>query len=259
MKRERKNRALFTTIFIHSIFILAVLIPMLGFQSEDTEDSGIYQYVEIAFESGEMSPSSASTKPEVEKERNETITESEIEEKKVEEVQEIKINDNSIVSESEKEVLVEEGNTDDDAEESVADEVETDAEMEVSHEFGADGVVGEGEQGDAITGAALANMDFDGEGVFGRQIIYHANISKLAEQEGRVVVNLCINRAGRVTHVAFNRDASTILESSYVSRVMEVATKYRFEEDYEAPMTQCGKLTFIFVMRHASRISKISL
>ena len=105
---------------------------------------------------------------------------------------------------------------------------------------------GEGETGEEITGFALANMDFEGEGIFGRQVVYHANISKLAEKEGRVVVNLCISRIGLVTHVAFNREASTLTESAYVKEVMRVAAKYRFEKDYTAPELQCGKLSFIF-------------
>ena len=89
-------------------------------------------------------------------------------------------------------------------------------------------------------------MDFEGEGVFGRKIIYFANISKLAEKEGRVVVNLCIDRTGSVTHIAFNRNESTLSDASYLRKVMKVATKYRFEADYTAPKSQCGKLTFIF-------------
>lgn len=234
---------------LHGVLLLLVLLPMVGMmQSNELEQQG-YRIIEIAFENGDMSPASASTKPGEKElatpvEVKETIDDVSLEPAK-EETTVLKNVEISDIQESE--VNMEEGNQED----LPVAEVEKDANEEVviiQQEEGGDELAdeGEGDIGESITGEALANMEFEGEGVFGRQIVYHANISKLAEKEGRVVVNLCINRAGDVTHVAFNREASTLTDSEYVRQVMSVAGKYRFEADYTAPRTQCGKLTFIF-------------
>ena len=105
---------------------------------------------------------------------------------------------------------------------------------------------GEGDAGKEITGKELGEMDFDGEGIFGRKVIYRADVKKITEREGTVVVNLCVDRMGLVTHVAWNKESSTITDPEYIRRAMDVASDYLFEKDYSAPATQCGKLTFIF-------------
>jgi hypothetical protein len=89
-------------------------------------------------------------------------------------------------------------------------------------------------------------MNFDGDGIFGRRVIYRADVKKITEREGTVVINLCVDRRGLVTHAAFNKDNSSIHDSEYVRRAMDVASDYLFEKDFSAPATQCGKLTFIF-------------
>ena len=109
--------------------------------------------------------------------------------------------------------------------------------------------IGNGDDGDAPDGQSLGEMEFDGDGIFGRKVIYRADVAQIAEKSGRVVVNLCINNAGTVSHAAFNRKASTIMESNYVKKAMDVASNYLFEQDYSAPPVQCGQLSFIFQLQ----------
>jgi hypothetical protein len=251
MKKVKIERAWITSFIVHALLLMLAIFPLIGLLKTDASQIAVqHQVIVITFENGVMSPSSSSTgakeikaeklvdkplvnrvKPDLEEAEKSTPVRNE----------EIGFVDqsNGFMDQGENENFA-----------SIAEPVR--GEMsdinigDVSDSGGGSKTAGEGQTGEEITGMALANMDFEGEGVFGRQIVYHANISKLAEQAGRVVVNLCINRIGVVTHVAFNREASTLTESNYVKEVMRVAAKYRFEQDYNAPKVQCGKLTFIF-------------
>lgn len=250
MKAKKKNRAGMISFMIHLMLLVLALYPFTRMAEVDHTETAYIPMIEIAFENGDMSPGKASTKPEL-KAKTEITTEqaekSPVNEEVV--VLDKKVKEqNEWVEEEPSDFLNSEKGVEDDfnQEEEKESQKEEDVFSEMDMEGNSESDVGEGEVGEEITGVALANMDFEGEGVFGRKIIYHAEIAKLAEKEGRVVVNLCINKAGRVTHVAFNRDESTISASDYVRDVMLVAGKYRFEEDYDAPSTQCGRLTFIF-------------
>ncbi len=88
--------------------------------------------------------------------------------------------------------------------------------------------------------------DFPGDGLFNRKVIYRADVKKVTSEEGKIVIDLCVNRDGRVVYSKFNKGASSIKTMSVIRKAMDIAQKYRFEKDYTAPDKQCGKLTFIF-------------
>jgi len=88
--------------------------------------------------------------------------------------------------------------------------------------------------------------DFPGDGLFNRKVIYRADVKKVTKEEGKIVIDLCVNRDGRVVYSKFNKGASTIKTMSVIRKAMDIAQQYRFEKDYTAPDKQCGKLTFIF-------------
>jgi len=88
--------------------------------------------------------------------------------------------------------------------------------------------------------------DFPGDGLFNRKVIYRADVKKVTSEEGKIVIDLCVNRDGRVVYSKFNKAASSIKTTSVIRKALDVAQQYRFEKDYTAPDKQCGKLTFIF-------------
>ena len=236
MKQRKDKKAMMLSFAIHLGVITAGIIPLVGMvQREERKENEAFAFIEIAFEDGHMSPSSSSVRPERSTEQQ--VSDVEKEERAESNAELAESSDSDVFMDEKEEVEIEEM----EEVQSMGEGKESEDSMDES-----ESEKGEGLAGNAISGESLAGMDFDGEGVFGRRIVYHANISKLAEKEGRVVVNLCINRSGRVTHIAFNREASSLTDSDYVSRVMQVASKYRFEADYSAPEYQCGKLTFIF-------------
>jgi hypothetical protein len=101
--------------------------------------------------------------------------------------------------------------------------------------------------GDDVTpGEGDDGMDFSGNGIFGRRVTYRANVKKLAQEEGKIVVNLCVNRVGRVVYAENNEDLSTIKTKSLIQKTINATKKYRFDKDYTANEKECGKLTFIF-------------
>ncbi len=88
--------------------------------------------------------------------------------------------------------------------------------------------------------------DFPGDGLFNRKVVYRADVKKLTEFEGRLVVNLCINQSGTVTFAEFNTEESTIKDKSLSKKAVDTVKRYRFAKDYSAPNKQCGKLSIVF-------------
>ena len=99
---------------------------------------------------------------------------------------------------------------------------------------------------DVTPGDGDDGMDFSGDGIFGRRVVYRANVKKLAQEQGKIVVNLCVNRIGRVVYAENNEELSTIKTPSIIKKTVDTSKKYRFDKDYTANEKECGKLTFIF-------------
>lgn len=111
----------------------------------------------------------------------------------------------------------------------------------------ADGDAADDGDGQSDTpGTGTQGRDFSGDGIFGRRVVYRANVKGLTKETGKMVVNLCVNRTGRVTYVALDEAATTIEDPELRANAERVTRKYRFEKDYTAPREQCGKLTFVF-------------
>jgi len=257
--KSEKNKGLRTSLFVHGVLVALALFPFLN--NVDWVEVNSIGEVEIQFVYEDISSGAASTKPkEAElpepKEVKEVVkkapvvppietapilTEDVNEDITVEEVPEIEVEEVVL----EKPVEKVEEPTHEVVEEVVEVENAKPA-VEVGDNEKNDSEAGEGDEGEKMTGKKLGKMDFDGEGVFGRKVIHRADVKKITEKEGKVVINLCINKEGFVTHVAFNRESSNIDDSEYVKRAMDVASDYLFEKDFSAPDTQCGKLTFIF-------------
>jgi len=97
-----------------------------------------------------------------------------------------------------------------------------------------DGVANEGDQG----------LDFSGDGIFNRKVIYRPDINKVIKEEGKIVINVCISREGRVVYAKYNSDRSTIETPDVVRKAISATTSYKYARDYTAPKKQCGRLTF---------------
>ena len=105
----------------------------------------------------------------------------------------------------------------------------------------------EGNQdGGAMAGDGGAGDGLEGNGIITRKIIYREDIKKVARVNGKVVLNICINRQGNVEYVAYDQVKTTITDKEIIKQATEIAARYKFEPKYSAPKKECGQLTFIF-------------
>ena len=134
------------------------------------------------------------------------------------------------------------------AEEVVASENEESHEDETTAaEAGQEATADEGNTlGNDVAGDDEGQNGLDGDGVITRQIIHRANISEAAYESGQIVVDVCINRAGRIITASNNAESTTIDDMEMVRDVLDIVTDYKFETDYSAALRECGRITFIF-------------
>jgi hypothetical protein len=105
----------------------------------------------------------------------------------------------------------------------------------------------EGHQdGGAMAGDGGGGDGLEGDGVITRKVIRRADISQAARVNGRVTLDICIDRAGKVTQVAYDPEKTTITDKDVIRQSSHLALGYRFEPRYTAPVRECGELTFIF-------------
>lgn len=99
---------------------------------------------------------------------------------------------------------------------------------------------------DVVDGKGQEVLQFPGDGIFNRKVIFRADVKKMTKENGKIVVNVCINKNGRVVHAEWSPEDSSIKDAKQGHEAVLYALKYKFARDYTAPNKQCGKLAFIF-------------
>ena len=121
------------------------------------------------------------------------------------------------------------------------------ADVAIGQGDSSNGGAGESEAGTGKGTAAEGDGDGDhGSGILNRRVVYRADVKDITQEEGVIVVNICVNNDGRVVMAKYNSDASSIQDMDLVRRAIQTARKYRFEKDYKVPAKQCGQLSFRF-------------
>ncbi len=108
----------------------------------------------------------------------------------------------------------------------------------------ANGSAGEGKTPGSTEG--MDDEDDGGDGIFGRKVIYRPNIKNLTKKNGKIQVELCVNRDGKVVSTKYIEEGSNMDDDDLIHATQVAAKKYKFEKDYTVSKKQCGKLTFIF-------------
>jgi Tetratricopeptide repeat. len=75
-----------------------------------------------------------------------------------------------------------------------------------------------------------------------RDVTSKPSIFLFSDQEGRVVIDLCVDRRGRVIEAVFNRERSTIFRSSLTSLALRKAKDFIF--DVSGQSQECGIMTY---------------
>jgi len=105
---------------------------------------------------------------------------------------------------------------------------------------------GQSDHGEAETGRGEGFIE--GNGVLTRRIIYREDAKKLAEEDGVIILKVCINQRGSVIYIEYDNENSTISNKDLIDRAIDNVLKYRFERDYSAPLRECGRITYIFTL-----------
>lgn len=102
------------------------------------------------------------------------------------------------------------------------------------------------QDGAAMEGDGGGGDGLEGDGIITRRVIYREDIGRIAKINGRVTLNVCIDREGKVVYAAYDPEKTTITDNSIIKEATYLALKYRYESNYHAPKRECGQLTFIF-------------
>lgn len=137
--------------------------------------------------------------------------------------------------------------TDSDTEIAASEDTGNGSDAETHAQGGGEGSPIEGnQQGAATAGNGGSGDGLEGNGIITRRVIYREDISKVAKVNGRITMNICINRQGRVEYAGYDAEKTTITDHAIIKEATDLALKYRFEPKYTAPLKECGQLTFIF-------------
>lgn len=113
-----------------------------------------------------------------------------------------------------------------------------------------DGNKGDGnsDRGEGSDGRGEGNSI--GDGILTRQIIKHPQLNDIIKESGKMSFNVCVDRAGKVTDVEYNKKHSTISDFDVIRKTLSRASEYQFEVDKSAPPKECGRLTFIINIKN---------
>jgi TonB family protein len=69
------------------------------------------------------------------------------------------------------------------------------------------------------------------------------------QREGRVVVEVSVDRSGKVIQAVPGSKGSTTLDEYLLRVAKEAALKARFDPNYDAPALEKGTITYNFILR----------
>ncbi len=86
------------------------------------------------------------------------------------------------------------------------------------------------------------SLEIHGQGLGKREVLRQPNILILSDEDGLVVIDICVSRGGRIVDTAFNPEESTLRRKSLVSLAIRKAKDFWFEKS--DLKEQCGQLIF---------------
>ncbi|HJW29891.1 MAG TPA: hypothetical protein VJ508_11700, partial [Saprospiraceae bacterium] len=130
--------------------------------------------------------------------------------------------------------------TTDDTEVTASESSANGSDTETQANGGGDGSPIEGNQnGAASAGDGGGGDGLEGNGIITRKIIHREDITQVAKVSGKVTLNVCIDRPGRVIYAGYDPEKTTITDKDIIKRATILATRYRYEPKYTAPAKEC--------------------
>jgi periplasmic protein TonB len=109
------------------------------------------------------------------------------------------------------------------------------------------GVSGNNGQGDFGTGTGLSTSGFSFS-LKGRKLVDRPIINDESQQEGKIIIEITVDRRGRVIRAEVTR-GSTTTAGPLVETAKPAAMKVSFSPDPDAPEEQYGTITFNFKLK----------
>jgi outer membrane biosynthesis protein TonB len=104
-----------------------------------------------------------------------------------------------------------------------------------------------------ISGKPEGKGTFGGNGssfeLGGRSMSSGPKVGEKPKEEGKVVLNIWVNREGNVVRTAQNLGESNTTSQHLFNLAKNAALKAKFNQSPDAPPEQRGKMTFIFILR----------
>lgn len=86
------------------------------------------------------------------------------------------------------------------------------------------------------------NIKITGNGLGSRRVLKKPNVLILSEISGTVVIDVCVNRSGRIIETTLNKEISTIEKQSLISLALRKSKDFWFAKSKEKE--QCGFIIF---------------
>jgi hypothetical protein len=256
-QKTNKKKGMMISVAVHGALLLLALIPMAS--QIDIDDDPDSEYV-IPIEFAEFSQSSEEglqAKSPVDHTEHKPVTEEKELEPDIVEVEEV----DEVAQLTEEVEPVESEIIEEEAQEVVAAEDEAVSDdAEAATEGGTESTLADGPvEGMDDAGEDIGQNGLDGDGVITRKIIYRQDITQAAKHTGMIVVDICIDRRGKVLTARNNTVETTIQDMDMVREALSLTVGYRFETDYSAARRECGSLTFIFEIEGDTEYAEYAL
>lgn len=260
LKKTHKRAGLIGTIVFHLVLILLFMIFGLSHMEPPPQQGILINFGNTDQGMGEVQPEQSSAAaseeddvPQEESAAESSDTEEDVMTQDTEEAPAVSEEDEKKKEESEEEEKEEETE-----EQKVSEELNNllnkwKAEGEESSED-SEGETGEpGDQGDPDGDPGSDSYQTGGNGtgtsyeLSGRSMKSTPKIKDASQEEGKVVVDIIVDKYGNVVKARIGRGGTTsnaVLER----KALEAAKKTRFNQKLDAPEEQKGKMTFVFIL-----------
>lgn len=270
VRDRNKQKALLISILLY--VGLAVLFLFIGLKYPDPpiEESGIeISMADFGYDdtgSGEIEPSESNSQTseiteEVQEQVTEQISEAVQEEVVTQEESEISVPDNT--QETENEITERPEVVEQITEAEAEPEPEPQINERLQNAMGAwnesESTGSEGSQADTQGNEGVESGNVDGKGTFGgngssfelggRSMISGPKVGEKPKEEGKVVLNIWVDRQGNIVRTSRNLKESTTTSQELFNLANKAALKAKFNPSSNAAPEQRGKMTFIFILR----------
>jgi outer membrane biosynthesis protein TonB len=111
------------------------------------------------------------------------------------------------------------------------------------------GTGNESNNGTATGGTGTGTGSAPFTGLMYRKVISRPSMTVRSELEGKVVVEVCVDRLGKVIDATIKTKNTTATDASLIERSLSYARQYKYEAKEDAPERQCGYISFIYESR----------